>query len=117
MNGPGHKTERHTAEGGSTGSETSGRIRRRILLALGLIALALYWVWSATGQRRAIRALAPEQRAALYQSTRRALETACASPDPSLDEYCQTQARLLLDLPECDAACREFATQQLARGR
>lgn len=92
-------------------------MRRSMVLAATLLALALWWAWSATSQRRALRALAPEARAALYESTLRSLQTACTRPDPSLDDFCQTQARLLLDLPECDAACRDLAAQQLDRGR
>ena len=94
-----------------------GRILRRIVLGLSLIALALYALWSVTGERRAIRRLGPEERSALYQSTLQAVRTACSNTDPSLDDYCRAQARILLALPECDAACHQLADDQLHRER
>jgi hypothetical protein len=89
------------------------RIRHWTVLGLTGLALALYWLWSATGEWRAVRQIPPEERAALQQGALEALRTVCARGDPALDDYCRAQARLLLDLPECDAACRELAARRL----
>jgi type VI protein secretion system component VasK len=95
----------------------SGRIGARIVLALALVALAAYWIWSLQSERRAIRNLPPAERAALYERTLADVTKVCASSDASLDAYCQEQARVLLSLPECDGACRELALRQVGSAR
>lgn len=107
----------HTGERTRTALEGSRRMLHWILPGLAVVGLALYWLWNVSAERRAIRALTPEQRAALHQSALESLKTACSSADPSLDDYCRAQARVLLDLPECDALCRELALRQLHSAR
>jgi hypothetical protein len=98
-------------------SVTRRRVLRGLAIALAIAMGAAYWIWTGTAERRAAAGLDPEQRVALRDGALQALGSACARFDPSLDAYCDAQARVLLELPECDSACREVAQRQIARGR
>ena len=86
-----------------------------MLLALGALAAVAFWVWSLWSEQRAIRSLPEGERVALYERTLANLQSVCASPDPALADYCREQARILLEFPECDEACRELARLQIGR--
>jgi hypothetical protein len=73
------------------------------------------WIWLEGSERRAIRNLPADERAALYERTLANVRTVCASPDLALHEYCREQARILLEFPECDEACRDLARIQIGR--
>jgi len=81
-----------------------------ILLALGLVALL---TWKHGAESRALKHLRPEQRRALYESTRKELETLCQSPVPQgLERRCEEQGLFILQLPECDEACRALVARE-----
>ena len=86
-----------------------------IIVALG--GVLLLWVWSEGSEGRAIRALPPGERQALYTRTVQNLGSVCSLPDDDMRDFCGDQARLALEFPECDHACQELAKRQFARVR
>jgi hypothetical protein len=95
-------------------SATTWPLARAIAIGWLYISLlsAAVWIWW-SGQNNVARLPAPE-RGAFYERTRGTLTALC---DPSkglmgLDDYCREQAELILQFPECDAACRALAEQQ-----
>jgi len=50
-----------------------------------------------------------EHRAEMYQRTLATVRESCSPPKPNLDSYCRDEAALLLEFPECDAACVALA--------
>ncbi len=97
------------------------RARRRwILLALVVAIAAAVASWSMFGNKnesRAIEQMAPSERAALYEQTFALTRTLCeqARRADALRGRCASTAELLLELPECDDGCREFAAQYVPR--
>jgi hypothetical protein len=74
-----------------------------------LVVLAALWIWWPSHDK--VTRLPEPERRALYQRTLGTLTTFC---DPSKDhtgihDYCQQQADLVVQFPECDAACRAVA--------
>jgi hypothetical protein len=90
---------------------------RRALWILGpLAALLIFAVvfLRAGDQERALRSLPPAERAALYHRTLDNLRSVCAGEGKyELRDLCRGQAQLALLFPECDAACRATAREQL----
>lgn len=95
--------------------ETPRRSLKPVTLSLAVLAAVALWIWWQGSEQRALRDLPAAERAALYERTRANLESVCASSDLALDEYCREQARILLELPECDGACRELGRAQVGR--
>jgi hypothetical protein len=82
-------------------------------LAIGAgLALYLYWAGS---EQRAIRDLPVAERRELFGRTLKNLQSLCSPAQESLRSFCSDQARLALEFPECDRACRDLADRQLAR--
>ena len=75
-------------------------------------ALYLYW---AGAERRAIHNLPVGERRALFERTLKNLRSLCSPAEESLRSFCLDQARLALEFPECDRACRDLSDRQLAR--
>jgi len=92
-----------------------------ILSWLALCALLVgtfgLWIWRLSAEQRAVDRLTAEQRRSALVQTYRTLETVCAGRPKGLEDYCQKQASFLLELPECDPACRLFARDFLPRPR
>ena len=88
---------------------------KSLVIALCVLAVAAWWIWSLGAEQRAIRSLPRDERAALYQRTLENVQTICASSDLALGPYCAEQSRILLLFAECDADCRELARLQLGR--
>jgi hypothetical protein len=86
-----------------------------MLLALSVLGALGLWIWLQGSEHRAILDLPADQRAALYERTLANVQTVCASQDLALDEFCREQARILLELPECDEGCRAIAHMQIGR--
>jgi hypothetical protein len=82
------------------------------IVAAGILLVGLQW-HAEREQRRAIVALAPEERMALVERTLRNLDALCT--DAALARQCEAEARLLLLVPECDASCRQAAAHQLPK--
>jgi hypothetical protein len=93
----------------------------RVLKALGFVLLPITFVllcgWFLGAQRRALAALPAAQREVAYAKTLSAFEAMCVSPAIGLEAQCRTQARFLLDFPECDEHCRQLAGAQMRVGR
>ena len=97
------------------------RKRRRWLVGVtafvcGLLVVLL-WIWRSPSEPGALRRMAPDDRARLYQETYAATRTLCdaARNDDGLRDRCASWAEFLLDFPECDDACREFAIPHAPR--
>lgn len=90
---------------------------RRALWILGpLAALAIFAavLLRAGDADRALRSLPPAERSALYHRTLDNLRSVCAGEERTeLRDFCRGQAQLALLFPECDAACRATAREQL----
>lgn len=89
--------------------------RQGAFLAIGIVVAGILvgvLQWHAEDeQRRAIMALSPEARQALVERTLRNLDVLC--PESVLSRECEAEARLLLLIPECDAACQRRANDCL----
>jgi hypothetical protein len=90
-----------------------------IAVIIGLAVMAAFsvlWVWDRGSERRAIRTLPDGERRALYERTLENLRSVCALPESGdLQSFCRQQAELIVDLPECDAACRDLARDHRQR--
>jgi hypothetical protein len=91
-------------------------IRARWLLVVMAAAGVALFAWGAfmsTRQETAsIRKLAQESRHTLYLRTLEEVETICRDPAAAagaLHEHCVSQARFLVELPECGDGCRRSA--------
>ena len=97
------------------------RKQRRWLVGIAAfvagVSIAIFWIWRQPAEPAALRRMAPDDRATLFQRTYDATRTLCdaARTDDALHERCASWAEFLLDFPECDDACREFATSQAPR--
>lgn len=84
------------------------RVRQAVVLAGVVVVLALVWGYLQGGENRALNALSPAQREALFQETRDSFRLLClADAGPRLPLRCQKQAEFLLRFSECDEACRQ----------
>ena len=77
----------------------------RIAMVLVPMVLLVVWVWWLGAERRAVRALPPAERAALFDQTMRGFEDLCAPPRNGLEQHCRREASFLLYFPECDEHC------------
>jgi cytochrome b pre-mRNA-processing protein 3 len=87
--------------------EQSKRVVRAVwmVLAVLLLAAGLFWVLGA--EQRAINAMEPGKRAAVFQQSFATFETLCGEyPGEALMGNCRRQARFLWHFPECDVVCR-----------
>lgn len=90
-----------------------GRLATRLALGTALLAGTLLWLWMLTAERRAVRSLPPERRAAVYAGRLRAFEVTCEPPRAGLEGRCRDEARFLELFPECDARCRRLVGPHL----
>ncbi|MBJ6760604.1 hypothetical protein JGU66_07495 [Myxococcaceae bacterium JPH2] len=83
--------------------------RPRVIL-LGVVTLMLVgvWLWLHSSEDRALLAMAPAQRKALFHETQQGFRLMCLS-DAGKDfiPRCRQQATFLARFPECDTACRQ----------
>ncbi len=96
---------------------SSPRAPRRALWALAVLAtlgVLVLLLLRATAEDRALARLPPADRAALYHRTLDNVRTTCAGErGRELRDFCRGQARLVLLVPECDAACEATARELL----
>jgi hypothetical protein len=95
--------------------EAPRRSLKTVVLSLAVLVALATWVWWQGSEQRALHNLPAAERAALYERTLANVQTVCASSDPALDGYCREQARILLELPECDEPCRALGRTQVGR--
>ena len=87
--------------------EQSKRVVRAlwVVLAVLLLVAGLFWVLGT--EQRAINAMEPGKRAAVFQQSFATFETLCDEyPGEALMANCRRQARFLRHFPECDVVCR-----------
>ncbi len=88
------------------------RLRQALVLGGVLLVLGVVWVYLQGGENRALNAMSPVQRAALFQETRDSIRLMCMTdagvkPGGRLEKRCEQQADFLTRFPECDAACQQ----------
>lgn len=87
-------------------SEVTKTRLRWLALALFCVALVAVRALGDAKDDRMIRAMAPDERAALYARTVENLRSSCApGVEPVRWAWCEEQAKLAAKFPECDAAC------------
>lgn len=74
------------------------------MVVVPLLALVV-WVWWLGAERRAVRALPPDERGALFEQTMRGFQDLCVPPRTGLEQHCRRQAAFLVNFPECDEPC------------
>jgi hypothetical protein len=81
-----------------------------LVLALFVLGVIL-WPGGRLGERRALERMAPSERGALYEETKRNVDAICerAKTELALSDRCNYAAEFLLAFPECDDQCRAFA--------
>ncbi|MBY0276233.1 hypothetical protein K2Z84_12880 [Candidatus Binatia bacterium] len=77
----------------------------RIAVVVVPLVLLVVWVWWLGAERRAVRALPPAERGALFEQTMRGFADLCVPPRAGLEQHCRREASFLLNFPECDARC------------
>lgn len=85
------------------------RVRRAMVIGVVLLMLGATWLYLQGGENRALNAMSPVQRAALFQETRDSLGLMCLSDagvKKAFQARCARQADFLARFPECDEACR-----------
>jgi len=106
----------HVLKAGSSGGGVNRSQVRVALAVLGLllaaVALGAYLVWSGGSERRALARMPEAERQGLFERTRATLLQDCAKPPSALQGYCQEQADLLSNFPECDASCQALVAQR-----
>ncbi len=86
---------------------------RVLLVAVATIAFAAL-LWSLSSERRAIRALPPEQRVALVSRGVDELRGFCGEGRPSaLNGHCHELASFLAQFDECKGECEALVRAQL----
>lgn len=79
-----------------------------LLVAAGLIGI---WIWFAGAERRGLREMPAESRAALHREMLRNTEALCleSRTQPWLADRCRAAAQFLLLFPECQGDCADRA--------
>lgn len=106
-------------------AETARRDRKsQIILGASLVgALGLFWGGATLSRHEenvGIRSLPAGERQNLYARTLDELATVCqnaAAAGGDLHDHCVTQARFVLELPECGDACQRTAAAVLPHAR
>lgn len=92
------------------------RARLLVILALvvGLGGIIGSWMWIATSDARALRALPPARRAQVLHGALTNLTDVCDPfPPRSLASFCREQAEIATSFDECDSACLTIARRHL----
>ncbi|MCP3136862.1 hypothetical protein [Pyxidicoccus xibeiensis] len=86
------------------------RVRQVVVLGVLVLILGTVWLYLQGGENRALKAMAPAQRAALFQETRDDFRQGCVTDagvlNPRFAKRCRRQADFLTRFEECDEACR-----------
>ncbi|XXF81709.1 hypothetical protein P2318_00865 [Myxococcaceae bacterium GXIMD 01537] len=100
-------------------AEPAGGGWKRLALGVGLAVLVVMvgvWLWMHGSAERALSAMAPLQREALFKETRENFRANCvAGTVPEAEAKCHKQAEFLQHFPECDDACRAEVAPVLRR--
>lgn len=98
--------------------EQAKRVFRVAWILLGVLVVlllaGLFWMLGA--EQRAINAMEPGKRAAVFQQSFESFESLCSeNPGGALAADCQRQARFLQKFPECGGDCRARLSPYLPR--
>ncbi|MCP3166112.1 hypothetical protein [Myxococcus qinghaiensis] len=89
-------------------SRNQKRVRQGVMLGIVLLVLVGVWAYLQGGENRAINAMSPAQREALFEETRDSFHLMClGDAGPRLQRRCQKQAEFIMRFSECDEACRQ----------
>ncbi|MCY1017974.1 hypothetical protein [Pyxidicoccus sp. MSG2] len=97
-------------------SEGEKRVRQVVVLSVVLLVLGAVWLYLQGGENRALNAMSPAQRAALFQETRDSIRLMCLSDagvKKAFQGRCAKQADFLVRFPECDEACKQEVAPML----
>ncbi|RKH03315.1 hypothetical protein D7V97_26685 [Corallococcus sp. CA053C] len=93
-------------------------VRRGTWIGIVLMVLLGVFLWLQGGENRALNAMSPSQRQALFQETRDEFQELCLLPDGGTTRFpkrCAQHADFLVRFPECDDACKQEAQPFLKR--
>jgi len=94
-----------TRDRAPTGREK--RVRQAVVIGGVLLVLFVVWMYLQGGENRAIKAMSPVQREALFMETRESFRLMCTGDAGTrFIERCHKQAEFLMRFDECDEACR-----------
>lgn len=85
-------------------------LRRGTWIGVVLLLLVGVFFWLQGGENRALNALAPSQRQALFQETHDEFQELCLLTDGGTTRFpkrCAQHADFLVRFPECDDACKQ----------
>ncbi len=99
--------------GGASRTAVLFPLLRRIAIAVLPVVVILVWMWTLGAQRRAIEAMPPADRAALYEESLEAFKTACTPPRAGLFDHCRAQADFLTNFDRCADECRSLVAPLL----
>jgi hypothetical protein len=94
-----------------------GRLLPWVLLILGIAGAFALWYWHRGAESRALKQLPPDERSAVFARELENLKSLCghSPPKEALQERCESLASFVLELPECDEACKALARSRLSR--
>jgi hypothetical protein len=92
-------------------------LAKTAVVAGGIVLVLLFWWWCSDAESRAIRNLPSGERQALLARTLDNLKSVCRAPEDAMREFCEKQAQLALEIPECDGVCQGLVREHLARAR
>ena len=85
-----------------------------VAIVVGLLGIFGSWMWAATSDQRALRALPAPRRAQLLHNSLENLTTVCDPyPPRSLQSFCREQAEVAVSFHECDSTCLGIARRHL----
>lgn len=94
------------------GSSLNWGGRRWLTVVLvGVVAVAVPWIWSIVGSLPHLSRLPPESRKALYARTLSDLELCTGPGGRLLAAHCDHQAEFILNFEECDNACKSLSAR------
>jgi hypothetical protein len=92
----------------------SKAMRMVVIGIIGLVAIGV-WMWVHGSAGGGLRAMSPAQREAFYQEAWNAQRALCLEVDGPRDSEarCRKRAEYLLQVPQCDEACRKALAPSL----
>lgn len=97
-------------------AEKTRRYRLVVPVVLALLVLLAAVLWMLGAEQRAIDAMEPGKRAAVFQQSYASFDALCRDdPGGALTSDCRQQARFLRQFPECGPGCHERLAPYLPR--
>jgi hypothetical protein len=80
-----------------------------VAIAVAIVTGALFLTSVRLVRGAQVARLPEDQRRALYQRMQADLELCATGSGSLIEKHCEHQAQLIVELPECQAQCRELA--------